>query len=132
MKRWILLAALAGLVGHGAAAAADAGVASDGDFPPKASPEAMVYRGNIVYSNYCVLCHGVKADGMGRAAKIYNPKPSNLAMSDKNAQYKELIIRQGGAALARSKFMPPWNDELTNEQVSDVVGFLESLKSTAR
>ena len=64
MKRWLVLAALAGLVGHGAAAAADASVASDGDFPPKASPEAMIYRGNIVYSNYCVLCHGVKADGM--------------------------------------------------------------------
>ncbi len=50
-------------------------------------------------------------------------------MSDKNDAYKELIIRRGGKALARSEFMPPWDKELTNEQISDVIAFLGSIRS---
>ncbi|MBX9900504.1 MAG: cytochrome c, partial [Burkholderiaceae bacterium] len=95
--------------------------------PDKNSPEASIYRGNIVFNNYCVLCHGIKADGKGRAARLYNPKPANLVLSDKNDQYKELIIRQGGKALGRSQFMPPWGEELTDEQISDVIHFLGSI-----
>ncbi len=132
MKRGFVIAALIFFAGYSAAAAPSKGADAGSDFPNQASPEARVYRGDIVYKNYCVLCHGVKADGQGRAARIYTPKPANLVLSDKNAEYKELIIRKGGAALARSEFMPPWNDELTNEQISDVVAFLESLKPASR
>ena len=99
----------------------------EGEFPDKNSPEASIYRGNIVFNNYCVLCHGIKADGKGRAARLYNPRPANLVLSDKNDQYKELIIRQGGKALGRSQFMPPWGEELTDEQISDVIHFLGSI-----
>jgi mono/diheme cytochrome c family protein len=99
------------------------------EFPNKDTPEAAIYRGSIVFNSYCVLCHGVKADGNGRAAKLYNPKPANLVMSDKNDAYKTLIIRRGGGALARSQYMPPWGDELTDEQVSDVVAFLRSIQA---
>ena len=96
--------------------------------PYKNTPEAALQRGEIVYQHYCVLCHGTSADGKGRAARIYNPPPANLVLSDKNDQYKELIIRRGGAALARSQFMPPWGDELTDEQITDVVTYLRSIQ----
>ncbi len=99
-----------------------------GNFPNKDTPEAAIYRGTIVFNHYCVLCHGVKADGKGRAAKLYDPKPANLVTTDKNDQYKELIIRRGGAALMRSKYMPPWGEELTDEQISDTIAFLRSIK----
>jgi mono/diheme cytochrome c family protein len=98
------------------------------EFPNKDTPEAAIYRGTIVYENYCVLCHGLLADGRGRAAKLYNPKPANLVTSAKNDQYKELIIRRGGGALNRSPYMPPWNEELTDEQISDVIAFLRSIQ----
>ena len=81
-------------------------------------------RGYIVFKTYCVLCHGLHADGNGRAAKSYNPRPSNLRLSDKSDQYKEMIIRNGGAAMGRSLYMPPWGQELTDEQVHDVVYYL--------
>lgn len=99
------------------------------EYPHKNMPEAAIYRGNLVFNTYCVLCHGAKADGNGRAAKMYDPKPANLIMSDKNDDYKELIIRRGGAALARSPFMPPWGEELTDEQIADVLAFLRSVQS---
>ncbi len=100
-----------------------------GGLPDKNSPEASIYRGGIVFGHYCVLCHGPKADGAGRAAKLYNPKPANLVMSDKNDQYKELIIRQGGKTIGRSEFMPPWGQELSDEQITDVVAYLRSVRS---
>jgi mono/diheme cytochrome c family protein len=96
-------------------------------FPHVDTPEASIFRGNIVFKNYCILCHGAKADGTGRAAKLYTPKPANLLLSDKNDAYKEMIIRQGGGAIGRSEFMPPWGKELTDEQIKDVVAYLRSI-----
>jgi mono/diheme cytochrome c family protein len=96
-------------------------------FPRKDSPEASVFRGTIVFLNYCTTCHGVNADGTGRAAKMYNPKPANLRASLMPDAYKEMIIRRGGQAMSRSEFMPPWNDELTNEQIKDTINYLRSI-----
>jgi len=87
-----------------------------------------VHRGGLVFLHYCVNCHGITADGNGRAAKLYNPRPANLVKTDKNDAYKELIIRRGGAAIGRSNFMPPWGEELTNEQIKDVLSFLHSIQ----
>lgn len=107
-----------------------AATAPEAEFPPKGTPEAAAYRGGIVFNHYCALCHGAKADGNGRAAKLYTPRPANLVTSDKNDQYKEMIVRQGGKMLGRSEFMPPWGNELTNEQVTDVVAYLRSVHAT--
>lgn len=98
-----------------------------GDYPVKDTVEASVYRGSIAYQNYCVLCHGVTAEGNGRAAKLYNPPPFNLRRSVMSDNYKEQIIRKGGKALGRSEFMPPWAEELTDEQVTDIVNFLRTI-----
>ena len=126
---FVFVVLLALLSGSAFAADTKAAKAAD-DYPRKETPQAAIYRGAIVFNHYCVLCHGIKADGAGRAARLYNPKPANLVMSDKNDQYKELIIRQGGKALGRSEFMPPWGNELTDEQISDTVVFLRSIRST--
>ena len=97
-------------------------------------PDAAHFRGSLVFFNYCVTCHGPNADGNGRAAKLYNPRPANLRTSDKNEAYMKLIIRYGGKAVARSEFMPPWGEELTDEQIGDVVAYLQSINAanTAR
>ena len=81
-------------------------------------------RGSIVFKTYCILCHGIKADGTGRAAGNYNPRPANLTTSIATDAYKEAIIRKGGAAMGRSQFMPPWGLELSDEQIKDVVFYL--------
>lgn len=94
---------------------------------PRDSTDAAVFRGGLVYANYCVTCHGFNADGNGRAARLYNPKPANLRMSDKNDAYLALIIRMGGEALGRSQFMPPWGAELTEEQMKDLVAYLRAI-----
>lgn len=131
MRTYLFATVLAGCstlaLAAGPAVANKAGV-----FPHVDTIEASVFRGDIVFKNYCILCHGVKADGTGRAAKLYTPKPANLVLSDKNDAYKELIIRQGGAAIGRSEFMPPWDKELTKEQIGDVVAYLHSINRAPR
>ena len=92
-------------------------------------PDAANFRGSLVFLNYCVTCHGPMADGKGRAARLYTPPPANLRESDKNAAYMRLIIRGGGKAMARSEYMPPWGEELTEEQIGDVIAYLQSVNT---
>lgn len=124
------LLALLLAVGAGAAIAADQ--APQGALLPKDSGDAAVFRGGLVFANYCVTCHGINADGNGRAARLYNPKPANLRTSDKNDAYFGLIIRKGGEAIGRSGFMPTWEAELTDEQIRDLVAYLRSINTATR
>ena len=94
----------------------------------KDSADASVVRGLIVFNTYCVLCHGARGEGNGRAARLYNPPPANLVSSQYNDDYKELIIRRGGEGVGRSAFMPPWGQQLTDEQIKDLVFYLRSIK----
>ena len=115
--------------GSAHAQAPAAGKVPQGALLPKDSVDAATFRGGLVFANYCVTCHGINADGNGRAARLYNPRPANLRMSDKNDAYFGLIIRKGGATLGRSEFMPAWEAELTNEQIGDLVAYLRSINA---
>jgi len=99
---------------------------------PRDTADAAVIRGSIAFRTYCVLCHGAEGKGDGRAAKMYTPRPANLTVSPFNDTYKEMIIRGGGASVGRSAYMPPWGDELTDEQIRDVVAFLRELRKTGK
>jgi len=131
MRQALPLARLAvWLVLAGAVLAAHAGTdaaRSDGALLPRDSRDAAVFRGGLVYANYCVTCHGVNADGNGRAARLHNPRPANLRVSDKNDTYIRLIVSRGGEAIGRSPGMPPWGEELTDEQINDVTAFVRSV-----
>lgn len=129
MKRWLAVAAL--LVAAAPLPAQNPGtVPQQGAMLPRNSAEAAIFRGGLVYANYCVTCHGVMADGNGRAARLYDPRPANLRASTKNDAYVELIVRRGGEPLGRSAKMPPWEEELTDEQISDIVKYVRSLIQT--
>jgi mono/diheme cytochrome c family protein len=128
--RWLRAgAAVISVFIAGSAFAQGTDKAPQGALLPKDSVDAATFRGGLVFANYCVTCHGINADGNGRAARLYNPKPANLRMSDKNDAYFGLIVRKGGAALGRSEFMPTWEAELTNEQISDLVAYLRSINA---
>ena len=99
---------------------------------PRDTADAAVIRGSIAFRTYCVLCHGTEGKGDGRASKMYTPRPANLTISPFNDTYKEMIIRGGGASVGRSAYMPPWGDELTDEQIRDVVAFLRELRKTGK
>ena len=86
-----------------------------------------IKRGEVVFKSNCILCHGTKGDGKGRAAKLYTPPPADLTHSDKNDDYKAMIIRMGGKAMGRSEVMPPWEGELSDQEIDDLLKYLRTL-----
>lgn len=88
-----------------------------------------IKRGEVVFKSNCILCHGIKGDGKGRVAKLYDPPPADLTKSEKNDDYKENIIRLGGKAMGRSDIMPPWEGQLTDQEIKDLVKYISSLNS---
>jgi len=99
---------------------------------PRDTADAAVIRGSIAFRTYSVLCHGTEGKGNGRASKMYTPRPADLTVSPFNDQYKEMIIRGGGASVGRSPYMPPWGDELSDEQIRYVVACLRELRKTGK
>lgn len=86
-----------------------------------------VQRGEAVFLANCILCHGVNADGKGRASKLFSPPPADLTRSDKNDDYKKMIIRFGGGAMGRSEAMPIWGGQLSDQEIDDVVDYLNQV-----
>lgn len=94
----------------------------------KDTQEASEIRGKLVFQNYCTLCHGPEGKGDGRAAKLHTPRPFNLTASTAPRYYIADMVRKGGEIMGRGKGMPPWGDQLTDEQVNDVLNFLFTLR----
>jgi cytochrome c oxidase cbb3-type subunit 3 len=86
-----------------------------------------VRRGEVVFKTNCVLCHGVRGDGRGRAAKLYDPRPADLTRSEKTDEYREKIIRLGGEPMRRSSGMPAWEERLTKAEIADLVIYLRTI-----
>ncbi|HEY5602982.1 MAG TPA: c-type cytochrome [Gammaproteobacteria bacterium] len=89
-----------------------------------------IQRGQAVFYTNCILCHGINGDGKGRASVLYNPPPSDLTRSDKNIEYKRRIVSLGGAAMGRSQVMPIWGEQLSEQEINDVVDYIEKIKVT--
>jgi len=86
-----------------------------------------VSRGEIVFKTNCILCHGITGNGKGRSARLYDPPPADLTRSDKNADYKRMIITLGGKAMGRSEVMPVWGEQITSQEINDVVEYLGTI-----
>ncbi len=79
-----------------------------------------------------MLCHGVKGDGTGIAARNYDPRPANLTLSTRSDAYKANMIRKGGEANGRSAYMPPFGQALAERDIQDLVAYLRTLKVAKR
>ena len=90
--------------------------------------EASELRGRVVYQSYCTLCHGKEGKGDGRAAKLHSPPPFDLTLSVAPRDYIAQVVRKGGEALGRGSGMPPWGDQLTDEQINDLLNYLFSIR----
>ena len=96
----------------------------------KDTQQASEIRGRVVFQSYCVLCHGPEGRGDGRAAKLHTPRPFNLTTSTAPRYYIADMVIKGGEAMGRAKGMPPWGEQLTDEQLSDLLNYLYTLRTT--
>jgi mono/diheme cytochrome c family protein len=82
-----------------------------------------IARGKQLFETHCATCHGKTGQGDGPAAAALNPKPANLvAMSGQHpdGDYAWKIANGRGQ-------MPAWKGVLSENQIWDVVNFVQSL-----
>ena len=88
--------------------------------------------GKKTFGRYCAKCHGKGADGEGRMARLYRKLqtqlPSNFTIGvylSRPDIYLREVISKGGAASAMSQYMPPFGEELSHEQIDNLVHFIK-------
>ena len=88
-------------------------------------PARHVYEGKVGRSN-CAICHGIKGDGRGPIATLYDPPPRNFACAQTVNGIPDgqlfWIIKYGSPGTG----MPP-NPELDERQVWQLVLYLRQL-----
>lgn len=95
---------------------------------PIKSDKDSISRGLALYKTNCVACHGEQARGDGPAGKALKPKPANLRqMSGKHpdGDFAWKISTGRGA-------MPPWKSVLSENQIWDLVNYIQSLAASKK
>lgn len=97
------------------------------------SSEDALRAGADLYRRNCSICHGPSAHGDGPQARSLDPSPAdlrNLKGARANRGYWFLRIQKGGKTgpLARERSaMPGWGEHLTDEEIWQIVAYLNEL-----
>lgn len=91
-------------------------------------------EGERLYKAFCVQCHGLKGDGKGVNAATMEVQPRDHTDSKEMGARTDAdffkAIKQGGAAVNKSILMPNWDENLTDDQIQDVIAYLRVLSNT--
>ncbi|MGH7424496.1 MAG: c-type cytochrome [Candidatus Methylomirabilales bacterium] len=118
--------------GIGVRAAAAWGIIAFGA-PAVAAERGDAARGQALYVEYCSQCHGGRGEGWGWGEKIPPPPVpipdlSNAEhMGQLPDQYLFEIIKEGGEAVGKTRFMPAAERVMSDEGIWDVIAYLRSL-----
>lgn len=91
-------------------------------FTPANNLEASK-RGEKIYLNNCMECHGISGTGEGPLTKKLNFKAANLKKVSKDFSNHYLAFQ----IEAGNKDMPTWYDILTEEEIWDLTYYLRDL-----
>lgn len=84
------------------------------------------------YAQFCANCHGAQGNGDGPAGLAMNPKPRVLTDPEWQAKVDDArianVLKNGGAAVGLSSMMAPWGSVLSDDEITEMVAFIRSLK----
>lgn len=88
-------------------------------------------RGRDLYVERCVLCHGERGQGWDWSQKVARP-PVPVAdlvrvTPTRSDAYLFEIVKHGGEAVGRTRFMPPFGFQLSDQEVWDLVAYMRVL-----
>ncbi len=93
-----------------------------------------IERGEQVYSQRCVLCHGDEGDGLGPAAERLNPPPRDFTAGTykiKTTGFEDMVpndddlfrmVNDGMPGTA----MPGWDDVLSVQEIWDAIAYIKT------
>ncbi len=96
------------------------------DNAPSASTSASVDRGSQLYAKRCADCHGLGGKGV---AAVYPPLDGNSSLTEPTGINAIRMVLLGGFAPTteanpRPYSMPPYAQQLDDQQVADVVSYI--------
>lgn len=92
--------------------------------PPATAGAARVLRGFCTYETHCVACHGAAAVAREQWTAGMEPSPPYLLDATSKWTAAQLFwIAKNGIKMTG---MPSWRESLSDEQIWEVVGFLEA------
>ncbi len=88
-------------------------------------------KGRELYQEKCVLCHGGQGEGWDWTKKVARPPvpvPDLAAVAPQRSdQFLFDIIKDGGEAVGKTRFMPPFGFQLNDQEVWDLVAYMRAL-----
>jgi mono/diheme cytochrome c family protein len=95
--------------------------------------DPLVAEGKKTYGYYCVHCHGEKGNGNGFNAENLDPKPRDHTdggepyMAGRTNEELFEAVSNGGRAIGKSSFMPPFGGVLSEREVWSLVAYMRTL-----
>ena len=96
-----------------------------------AQPSDVHDRGQIIYREHCMECHGESGKGDGPKAPFLSPRPGNLVSAATSAKTDKELLR----TIAHGKphtAMPAWQDRLAVEDQQAALHYIRFLVRFSR
>jgi cytochrome c oxidase cbb3-type subunit 3 len=91
---------------------------------------AWTDRAEDNYTAYCERCHGQNGHGDGPSAVTLKTKPRNFGDCERLRKISDetmfKAIKDGGASVGLSGDMPNWNVDLSDDEIHDLVAFVQT------
>lgn len=99
--------------------------------PASAQDRGDARKGQELYTEKCVLCHGARGEGWDWSKKVAKPPipVPDLAQvaPERSDQFLFDVVKGGGEAVGKTRFMPPFGFQLTDKEIWDLVAYMRSL-----
>ncbi|MCP4998268.1 MAG: cytochrome c [Hyphomicrobiales bacterium] len=80
------------------------------------------------FMSYCLPCHGPEGKGDGVLSESLDVKPRDLSnagfLAPKPDEYLFKVVKTGGTAVGLTENMPPFVDQLSDEEIVNIVAYL--------
>lgn len=101
-----------------------------------AQPKGDARKGQDLYTEKCVLCHGSQGEGWNWTRKVASPPVPvpdlAQAVPKRSDRFLFDIVKGGGEAVGKTRFMPPFDFQLSDPEVWDLVAYLRMLGRNAK
>jgi mono/diheme cytochrome c family protein len=85
-------------------------------------------HGEALYQRYCSGCHGDDGRGGGKGFMPHVGPLTRKGYIDLiDDASLAMVITEGGEAIGKSGFMPPWKATLSKDDIADVIAYIRTL-----
>ena len=104
--------------------------------PLFAQAKGNAKKGQDLYLEKCVLCHGSEGTGWDWTKKVATPPVPVPDLSkvtpERSDQYLFQVIKEGGETAGKTRFMPAFGFQLSDQDVWDIVAYIRTLGRNAK